>query len=140
MYRGLIFRNMIQKAITVRQPYAWLIVNGFKTVENRSEHESRWSFRGPLAIHAGKARVPDEVYVRCCKKLGRKIPKDELHLGGIVGIAELIDIVDDYRSKWFSGPFGLVLRNARPIEFIPFSGQLGLWNLPTRLRRRLARV
>jgi hypothetical protein len=55
MYRGLIFRNMIQKAITVRQPYAWLIVNGFKTVENRSEHESRWSFRGPLAIHAGKA-------------------------------------------------------------------------------------
>jgi hypothetical protein len=63
-----------------------------------------------------------------------------LHLGGIVGIAELIDIVDDYRSKWFDGPFGLVLRNTRPIEFIPFSGQLGLWNLPTRLRRRLARV
>jgi hypothetical protein len=83
------------------------------SVENRSEHESRWSFRGPLAIHAGRARVPDEVYVRCCKKLGRKIPKDELHPGGIVGVAELVDIVDHYRSKWFTGPFGLVLRKAR---------------------------
>jgi hypothetical protein len=31
-------------------------------------------------------------------------------------------------------------RVARPVEFIPFSGQLGLWNLPARLRRRLPRA
>lgn len=129
---------MIKKAITIRQPYAWLIVHGFKTVENWSEHESRWTFRGSLAIHAAKAPVRDKIYGRCCKKLGKKIPRDELHLGGIVGVAELYDIVDDHRSKWFVGPFALVLRNAKPTPFFPCKGQLGLWNLPTRLRRRLA--
>jgi hypothetical protein len=39
------------KALTVFQPYASLIAFGSKWVENRS-----WptSYRGPLAIHAGK--------------------------------------------------------------------------------------
>ena len=39
------------KALTVRQPWASLIAAGVKTIETRS-----WatSFRGPLAIHAGK--------------------------------------------------------------------------------------
>jgi hypothetical protein len=39
-------------ALSIRQPWAWLIVNGFKDLENRS-----WStaFRGPVWIHAGKA-------------------------------------------------------------------------------------
>ena len=40
--------QMIQKAITIRQPFAWLIVRGFKPVENRSAHETRWMFAGPL--------------------------------------------------------------------------------------------
>ena len=38
------------KAITVRQPWAWAIVHGGKTIENRA---LAWSYRGPLAIHAG---------------------------------------------------------------------------------------
>ena len=39
------------KALTVRQPWASLIISGAKRVENRS-----WPtrHRGPLAIHAGK--------------------------------------------------------------------------------------
>lgn len=41
------------KALTIRQPWASLIAHGVKTIETRS-----WStkYRGPLAIHAGKAR------------------------------------------------------------------------------------
>ena len=40
------------KALTIRQPWASLIAAGVKTIETRS-----WStrYRGPLAIHAGKA-------------------------------------------------------------------------------------
>lgn len=40
------------KALTIRQPWASLIAAGVKAIETRS-----WStsFRGPLAIHAGKA-------------------------------------------------------------------------------------
>lgn len=41
------------RALTVRQPWAWAITCGAKTVENRT-----WStrYRGPLVIHAG-ARI-----------------------------------------------------------------------------------
>jgi hypothetical protein len=38
------------KAITVRQPWAWAIAAGAKTVENRTRGSA---YRGPLAIHAG---------------------------------------------------------------------------------------
>lgn len=38
------------KALTVQQPWAWAIVHGGKDVENRTQ---AWSYRGPLAIHAG---------------------------------------------------------------------------------------
>jgi len=39
------------KALTISQPFASLIASGSKFVENRT-----WptSYRGPLAIHAGK--------------------------------------------------------------------------------------
>jgi hypothetical protein len=40
-----------QKAISIRQPWAWLIVNGFKDVENRSW---KTKYRGPVLVHAGR--------------------------------------------------------------------------------------
>jgi hypothetical protein len=39
------------KAITIKQPWAWAIAAGYKTIENRT---TNWSYRGPLAIHAGR--------------------------------------------------------------------------------------
>ena len=39
------------KALSIQQPWAWLIVNGHKDIENR---DWRTNFRGPVAIHAGK--------------------------------------------------------------------------------------
>ena len=43
------------KAISIRQPWAWLIVHGYKDVENRT-----WAtkHRGPILIHAGKTLDP----------------------------------------------------------------------------------
>lgn len=38
-------------ALTVQQPWAWLIVKGYKPIENRTW---RTDFRGRLVIHAGK--------------------------------------------------------------------------------------
>jgi len=45
-------------ALSIRQPWAWLIVNGWKDIENRE-----WStrFRGRLLIHAGKQIESDAV-------------------------------------------------------------------------------
>ena len=40
------------RILTVRQPWAWAIVHGGKTVENRSRNIAG-EYRGPVAIHAG---------------------------------------------------------------------------------------
>ena len=39
------------KALSIRQPWAWLIVNGYKDIENRNW---RTNFRGRVYVHAGK--------------------------------------------------------------------------------------
>lgn len=56
-------------------------------------------------------------------------PPDEWKLGGIVGIAEIVDVVRDHSSPWFFGPVGLVIRNARPLNFMPVRGQLGFFDV-----------
>src|SRR5438045_8559495 len=47
---GSLAQTHTMKALSIRQPWAWLIVNGHKPVENRS-----WStkYTGKLLIHAG---------------------------------------------------------------------------------------
>lgn len=49
-------RGYVVKALTLHQPWASLIALGVKSIETRS-----WStsYRGPLAIHAGKKRPGD---------------------------------------------------------------------------------
>lgn len=38
------------RCLTVQQPWAWAIIHGHKTIENRTQ---LWSYRGTLAIHGG---------------------------------------------------------------------------------------
>lgn len=114
-------------ALSIRQPWAWLIVNGYKDVENRT-----WSttFRGPVLIHAGKTMRRRD-YDECANEafyLGVEVPEfADLDRGGIVGQAEIIDCVTESDSLWFTGPHGLVLQNARPLPFQPCKGALGFF-------------
>ena len=48
------------KVIVVRQPWAWLIVHGYKDIENRSW---RTRYRGTLLI-SGERQPPPEVGTR----------------------------------------------------------------------------
>lgn len=45
------------KVLTVRQPWAWAIAAGFKSVENRSRNIAG-DYRGPVAIVAARVRDP----------------------------------------------------------------------------------
>lgn len=113
------------KVISIRQPWAWLIVSGLKDIENRT-----WPtrYRGEIAIHAGK-RVPSQSEVdEIEKKFRVKLPSD-FQVGGIIGFADLTDCVTQHPSKWFVGSFGFVLANARACDFIPLRGQLGIFEL-----------
>jgi hypothetical protein len=119
-------------ALSIRQPWSWLIVSGRKDVENR---DWRTSFRGPVLIHAGKVMDKDchgfligghhpvtgETW---CGKHGAPY-----QLGGIVGMAEIVDCVERSDSPWFVGRYGFILRNARPVDFFPCKGQLGLFGV-----------
>jgi hypothetical protein len=116
------------KAISVRQPWAWLIASGHKRVENRT-----WStrYRGPVLIHASKSPVSEddaEVIRVVAGELGIHIPSD-LPIGGIIGQAEIVDCVDDSNDDWFEGPFGFIMANAQSIPFVPAAGGLGLFDI-----------
>ena len=71
--------------LSIRQPYAWLIVNGFKPVENRT-----WPtrFRGRILIHAG-VTYPKGEYADDAESFGSRYgigyPAREAMIGGIVG-------------------------------------------------------
>lgn len=124
------------KVLVVRQPWAWLIVNGYKDIENRT-----WStrFRGTLMIQAS-ANLPSKSALDegrlFARKCGAKVPED-LETGGIVGMVQLDDCVTRSRSKWFTGPVGWVLSKPKRLPLIPLKGQLGLFDPPSRVMKRL---
>ena len=53
--------------------------------------------------------------------------------GGIIGTAEIVDCIEQSDSPWFFGPYGLVLENVQPVDFIPVKGALGLFDWRTRM-------
>ena len=112
------------KIITVRQPYADMIVNGRKNIEYRS-----WptSYRGPVLIHAALGINRD-----ICRKFGRD--PDVLPRGGVVGIAEIKDCIVDRRGAEYK----FMLQKRRPLPFIKWKGALGLREVPSRLLRCLS--
>jgi hypothetical protein len=108
------------KALSIRQPWAWLIVHGAKDIENR---KWRTHFRGPILIHASKT-IDRAAYDQLADEGIALPPIDELQTGGIIGRAEIADCVAESDSPWFAGPFGFKLRNAEPLNFCPCRGRL----------------
>ena len=114
------------KVISIRQPWAWLIVAGLKDIENR---DWRTHFRGQVLIHAGKYIPYENEVSEIEKEFNVTLPK-EFEVGGIIGSAEIVDCVTAHESQWFFGRFGFVLRNAKPCDFFPCTGKLGFFNAP----------
>ena len=124
------------KALSIRQPWAYLIVNGIKDVENRTWHTD---FRGRIYVHAGKSRsdiegpivedlalrLDDQLLGNCL--LG--MATDSFTLGAIIGEVDIVDCVWNHKSKWRAiGQWQFVLAN--PVAYtqpIPCRGQLGFF-------------
>lgn len=128
--------DLPQFALSVRQPWAWAIIHAGKDIENRN-----WSrlnatrplldFRGPVCIHAAKGMTRDE-YEGAADFIASTgaitvPPPHEILRGGIIGTAEIVDVVRKSHSPWFFGTIGLVLANARAVDFIPATGVLGFF-------------
>lgn len=118
-------------ALSIRQPWAWLIVNGHKDVENRT-----WPtrFRGRVLIHAGATMTRDD-YTACVLFIADmrtewRLPAYDIlkaQCGGTVGEAEVTDCVTESESPWFVGEYGFVMRNQKILPFHKCKGALGFF-------------
>lgn len=141
------------KAISVKQPWAWAIMHGAKTIENRTQ---MWNYRGPLAIAASKTwsnegfsapRVQEAFASQHPDLVGSSAEEQARALcpqGVIIGVVELTDChVAD--GPACCAPWGdqrrdaassravthLVLQHPQPLRTpVPVRGALWLWDVP----------
>lgn len=110
--------------LTVRQPWAFLIMAGHKDVENRTW---RTAHRGRIAIHA--ARNVDLSGYEMAERLGLEVP-DDLPVGMVLGTVRLRFVVDDSESPWATpGCWHWCLESPRAVRPFPARGQMGLWKI-----------
>jgi hypothetical protein len=122
--------------LSIRQPWAWLILHGGKDIENRCWPTKR---RGRVLVHAAKGMTLDEWGSAWTFSHGSGAnPKAHeagltfktIERGGIVGSVEIVDCVEDSDSRWFMGRYGFVLRDPQPLPFVPWKGALGFFGVP----------
>ena len=119
------------KALTIKEPWASLIVQGFKKYEFRSW---KTNYRGKVLIHAGLSKENIEKY---------KDYNLDISSGEIIGEAYITDciLVDEKLDKSLrkidekvygnnhAGLYAFKLENAKKYnKKIKAKGKLGLWN------------
>jgi len=130
------------KALTIRQPWAELILRGRKPYELRSW---KTKYRGPLVIQAAMGVDSEDA-----KSLG--LNPETLTTGSFVGAAILSDVrpyteVDAklLRNRraggsWRPNLFAWVLKKPRRFAPVKAKGQLGLFKVPRALERRIGKL
>ncbi|WP_338568843.1 ASCH domain-containing protein [Pseudomonas canadensis] len=126
------------KALSIRQPWAWLILHGGKDIENRTWHTKH---RGRFLVHASAGctrkqwaeAVSFALEAGLIKHPGEVPPINELLRGGIIGSVDLVDSVDTSGSAWYMGEKAFVLRDPKPLPFTHLKGRLGFFEVPDEL-------
>ena len=125
------------KALTIKQPWASLIMEFGKDVDNRTW---KTNYRGPLVIHAGKQFDCSAAPMRLRLPTGaRWMDGDKMKAqspyfpaGSCLGIADVVECTMIQTSPWHdTGLWGWYLANVRPFpQPVPYKGTQGLWNIP----------
>ena len=113
------------KCLSVRQPYAWAIINGAKDVENRKR---KLKYVGRLHIHAALTEETDYVD-ECVARVAKHSGVSEAGaledyrghlrhgLGAIIGSVHMFGCAVRHESPWFKeGWFGYLLRDPEPLR------------------------
>ena len=133
---GLGVAGAMLPCLSIRQPWAWLILHGGKDIENRDWPTKR---RGRVLVHAAKGMTWDEWGQAwdfaqgsgaSPRALATGMTYHTIERGGIVGSVEIVDCVERSESPWFIGRYGFVLRDPRPLPFVPWKGALGFFGVP----------
>ncbi len=131
----------VRHALSVKQPWATLLVAGRKTIEVRTWGVSR---RGTVLIHA--AKVPDARPEGWAALDSPELKALAEARGGILGVADLAgclryDTPEAFAAdralhlnapEWFRPPrlFGFAFGNARPVPFAPWPGNTFFFAVP----------
>lgn len=134
------------KALSLRQPWLWAVLELGKTIENR-----RWNttFRGPVLLHASKGCTVEEcksalAWIVEARLLEPDDPRwpglENVDRGGICGYAEIVGVVPrghDSLAWHMPDQYGFVLRNVRRIPLAPCRGALGFFDVPADVEQAL---
>ncbi|MCT9624304.1 ASCH domain-containing protein [Pseudarthrobacter equi] len=131
---------LLNRAMTIRNPWAWAIINGGKDVENRSWQTD---YRGPLYIHAGLAEPSeadraDPLLSKALENAASSNLDTRFRRGYVLGTVNLSSIhhANDCKtqantmcSEWaHPGQYHWELTEARPLACpFPEKGKQGLW-------------
>jgi|SRR5579862_1472300 len=112
------------RCLSLRQPWASMVVSGRKDVENRSW---RTNYRGPLLIHASRTVDRD-----ACRDYG--LDPDSLPTGVILGVVTVANCTEPEkpcRSKWAkSGLYHWLLTDPRLLRRpVPVTGRVGFFKV-----------
>lgn len=126
------------KALSIRQPWASLIIDGPKRIENRTWKTTR---RGWVLVHASLTDDHWNAFQFCQMRsllhtptvadiLRSSPPKPQ---SGIIGAMRIDDCVETETSPWFTGPWGFVIGAVVKLPFLPVRGAQGFFevDLPT---------
>jgi hypothetical protein len=120
-------------ALSIRPAWAWAIIHAGKDVENRLRP---CHYRGRFLVHASLELTKDD-FERTAQALAAAgedaiVPReDEFAAGGLIGSVELVDVADRCDSAWYQpGTFAWILRNPRPMPFIPYTGRRNWFHVP----------
>lgn len=125
------------KALTIIQPWAFLVATGVKDIENRSW---KTNFRGKVLIHCGKKvdprfQNPDTIFTSkqwdCIHHFNFNFTGNEImESSAIIGEVEIVDCVQGHESIWAEpGQWHWVLKNAKMYDFAIHNvkGKLSFW-------------
>jgi hypothetical protein len=145
-------------ALSVKQPWAWLICRGFKDVENRnwkigrnlrhgqykSYHQANFSIELPARVYVHASKQMDfnglmsiitgdfgDLSLKQRKWLNNNELIIEQMCGAIIGEVDITSCVEDSKSPWAAaGQYHFMLKN--PVLYdkpIPYRGQLGFFEV-----------
>ena len=126
------------KVISIQEPFASLILNGYKKIETRSW---KTNYRGEIYIHA----CSNKMMIKKLNKtyIDKLIKNIDMHYGNIICKANLIDCVymdesfikkikkneQEYNLGIYEiGRYAWILDEITPINTIKAKGKLNIWN------------
>lgn len=120
---------MILPAISIKQPWAYAILNLGKDVENRSWRLPQKYVGKPVLIHAGSQPDKDAKLELGFRELAA-FDSEDLATGGIIGMLEFDGCCANYTSEWAErGFYHWDIRAAICLPFLACKGRLGFFEV-----------